>query len=221
MKLAQSRLQELYDKAKDMSREEFQQQLWALRERINLDSQIIIYGTAERHARQKYLAKYGCARWTEDALNTIASFSPLIEIGAGQGHWAKALRKLGVDVMAFDNDSTEQPGTAPVSQVRPGDHTKIGWYPRRTLLLVYPPETDMALQCAQEFRGNYLIYVGEARGGVNANDAFFNHVDEQFDCVHIQDLDPFPRCHERLYVLRRKPEHRTAQPWWAPLSFLW
>ena len=42
------------------------------------------YGnTAEPHARQAYLTKYGCAQWTPDAISTLANHTPLIEIGAG------------------------------------------------------------------------------------------------------------------------------------------
>lgn len=131
------------------------------------------------------------------------------------------MREQGADVLAFDNNSTEQPGRKAVAEVRSGDHTKLPWYPQRTLLLVYPPETEMALECANSYHGDYLIYVGEARGGVNATNAFFDHLEDQFECVKIQNLDPFPRCFERLFVMRRKPEHRQRKPWWTPLASLW
>lgn len=44
----------------------------------------------------------------------------------------------------------------------------------RTLLLVYPGPNDMASSCLKEYRGNCILYVGEPRGGVNANDEFFS-----------------------------------------------
>ncbi len=37
--------------------------------------------------RGRYVEAFGCCRWTDEALSTVAAFSPLIEIGAGHGHW--------------------------------------------------------------------------------------------------------------------------------------
>ncbi len=139
---------------------------------------------------------------------------------ATPGHWARALRERGANVVAFDNDSTEQPGLRKVTKVRFGDEKKLAWYPQCTLLLVYPPETSMALKCVQQYKGDYMLYVGEARGGVNANEAFFDELEKEFDCVKILDLDPFPRCYERLYLLRRKQARRTPRPWWTPIAAL-
>ena len=46
--------------------------------------------------------KYAWAIPDERALQILASFSPLIEIGAGRGYWARLLRDQGVDILAFD-----------------------------------------------------------------------------------------------------------------------
>lgn len=137
------------------------------------------------------------------------------------GHWAHALRELGTDILAFDNDSTEQPGTTKVTKVLKGDETVLKWYPQRTLLMVYPPETEMASKCLEGYSGDYLLYVGEARGGVNGTDKFFSDLEAEFECIHIEELDPFPRCYERLFVLRRKRENRKPKPWWSPLASWW
>ena len=192
---------------------------------------------AEPHARQAYLDQYGCAKWTPEALATIAELSPLIELGAGQGtslmetktlatvtvmclgQWQKALTEMGADVLAYDNDSSLQPSTTPVGRVLAGDESKLPWYPLHTLLLVYPPDSDMASEALKQYHGDYLVYVGEARGGVNADDGFFEALEQGWDCVVKLDLEPFPRCYERLYVLRRQA--RDAYPWWASLSLWW
>lgn len=46
-----------------------------------------------------------CAAWTETALAAVKSWarSGVVEIGAGSGRWANALRMRGVDVAAYDN----------------------------------------------------------------------------------------------------------------------
>ena len=46
--------------------------------------------------------KYAWAIPDERALHILARFSPLIELGAGRGYWARLLRDRGVDIIAFD-----------------------------------------------------------------------------------------------------------------------
>ena len=36
------------------------------------------------------------------ALRTILAYSPLVEIGAGTGYWARLLRQLGADIVCYD-----------------------------------------------------------------------------------------------------------------------
>jgi flagellar biosynthesis protein FlhA len=42
--------------------------------------------------RDAYVATYGCVAWTEPALDALARRAPLIEVGSGQGQWARALQ---------------------------------------------------------------------------------------------------------------------------------
>lgn len=79
-----------------------------------------------------------------------------------------------------------------------------------SLLLVYPAPGDTALRGMREYRGDALVYVGEGRGGANASDEFFDCLDAEWDVTNIVDLDPFPQCFERLYVLRRRKQEGVA-----------
>merc|ERR1712146_667934 len=83
------------------------------REDVLRDTQIILYGVVEPHARQAYLDTYGCARWTDSALELIKEFSPIVELGAGQGQWQRALTEAVANVVAFDNESSLQPSNQP------------------------------------------------------------------------------------------------------------
>ena len=74
-----------------------------LKEEVLHQSQMIIYGVKVPHSRENYLRTYGCARWTRGALAKIAKLSPVVEIGAGEGHWRRELVKLGADVVSFDS----------------------------------------------------------------------------------------------------------------------
>ena len=158
--------------------------------------------------RQRYMTRYGCAAWTEEALDACKENAPLVEIGAGAGHWYKALCDRNVDVVAFD-DASEIPHAVrdlPAVGVKQGSE-KVLTEPTnasRSLLLVYPPPDGMALRCIQSYSGNTVLYVGEARGGYNADEKFFDTLESRWRVKRIIELKPFPGGHERLYVLRRR-----------------
>jgi hypothetical protein len=48
--------------------------------------------------------KYAWAIPDERALKACAAFSPLVEMGAGAGYWARLLREMGCTVSPFDCD---------------------------------------------------------------------------------------------------------------------
>ena len=58
------------------------------------------------------LKTVGYAIPSEDNLEAISKYGPLVEVGAGTGYWSAALQLKGVDVLAFDADppSEEKPG---------------------------------------------------------------------------------------------------------------
>ena len=85
-------------------------------------------------------------------------------------------------------------------------HRYLRDYPDRTLLLVYPPPGPMARDCLRLYRGRALVYVGEGIGGCNGDDAFFRTLKKEWTVRGVGELDPFPGCFERLYVLERKKE---------------
>mmetsp|Transcript_3157 Transcript_3157/g.3174 ORF Transcript_3157/g.3174 Transcript_3157/m.3174 type:complete len:153 (-) Transcript_3157:93-551(-) len=87
----------------------------------------------------------------------------------------------------------------------------------RVLLLVYPPPGPMAAEALRCYIKNFdqgsdtLVYVGEGRGGVNADNAFFNALQELGDWV-VMDVIDLPsgsgtsKGFERMFVLKKVPE---------------
>lgn len=74
----------------------------------------------------RHLERYGCTKWTDEALDVIKQYSPLIEIGAGHGHWQRALEDKGADVVAFDNEaSLPIQGLPNVGKVQKGDEKDV------------------------------------------------------------------------------------------------
>ena len=51
--------------------------------------------------RDAYVAQYGCVAWTDEALAVVAARGKIVEVGAGHGQWARALRRAGADVCAL------------------------------------------------------------------------------------------------------------------------
>jgi hypothetical protein len=207
--------------------------------------------------RQDFLERYGCTGWTDkviDALMKLGSSSSncgFVEIGAGNGQWARVLtdrykqqqqlpesaraknKKQFDFVLAYDNAS-RLPLNPEIyhSQTRPAhehfydkvqplhansvEATVKQWQCRgRVLLLVYPPpDSDMAVEAVRSYdqvNGHTIVYVGEGRGGANANDAFFDYLEDHYDNEnHSWILDRVmegksfgTKGYEKVYVLKK------------------
>lgn len=169
--------------------------------------QIGAYGI-NRDARLSMTQKYSWAIPNAEAIARIASFSPLIEIGAGMGYWAKLIAEAGADIIAFDADPggladtnvyhiTRTPLYFPV-QI--GGPEKIAENPGRTLFLCWPPYDDpFVTQCLDVYHGDTLIYVGEGHGGCTG-------WDERLDAWKVADYVYLPQwegIHDYLMVFKR------------------
>ncbi|OQR88996.1 hypothetical protein ACHHYP_20278 [Achlya hypogyna] len=199
-----------------------------LRDRIT----VIAYGDGITPAqRQAHLEKYGCVMYTDAALDAIAAAAVgkrgVIELGAGNGQWAKQLRaSRSLDVIAFDNMAAlplnpaffrnttlnmefcatdVMRGDARVfsSQLAPKLHG-------RALLIVFPDPGPMAAQCVTAYTkssgdNDTFIYVGEGRGGANADDTFFDLVERDWVLESTMALPSFSKKgYERLFVFKRR-----------------
>ena len=192
------------------------------RAEVQKKAERIMYGVQKARARDEYVARYGCAAWTDEATEAVlqhslsGASSSLIEVGAGHGQWAKELRRRGATVLAFDNGAAIPTfGAASAdfgSRVLHGGPEKIAGHPGKTLLLVFPPpESSMAAECVRHYAASdpdFLLYVGEGRGGATADAAFFDELDARYTVEKTVELKPFGAefdagC-EKLWVLRKK-----------------
>ena len=188
-----------------MTREEFDRKIASVNDEVELEMRRIVFGV-QADSRQQYEAEFGNCRYTPEAIKTICALSPLVEFRADRGHWQRELTAAGAAIVSYVPWKPHPHSDAlppEMGKVLPGDETAIRMHQDKTLLLVYPPPGDMSLRCLQEYRGDALVYVGEGRGGVNSCDDFFDRLDAEWEVVTTLDLDPFPRCFEKLFVLRR------------------
>lgn len=172
--------------------------------------------------RDAYVATYGCVAWTEPALDALARRAPLIEVGAGQGQWARALRRRmhSADVLAFDDGSalplvgSESSAAAARAATEQGGvvlgvdgATAAAQHADRTLLLVAPPPGPQPARWLASFEargGERLVYVGEGRGGAHADAAFFAALEGRWQLEQVLPLRPFPGGAERMWCLHRR-----------------
>jgi hypothetical protein len=132
-----------------------------------------------------------CAAWSfavpsDEALDLIASYGPIVEIGAGTGYWASLLRIRGCDVIAYDRFGEDFHKWFPgghYGDVRRGDVDQASEHADRTLLLVWPPMSSMALDALTAYEtagGRRLVYVGEGHGGCTADVEFFARLGQEY-----------------------------------------
>jgi hypothetical protein len=211
-----------------------------------LRSYEILYGPdTHPQQRQAFLQQYGCTGWTEEVIITLLELGAsrgFVEIGAGNGQWARILtdryleseyfsqnpKKTFEFCLAYDNMSALPlnpevyhertqpyhrffyPNVQPCNSI---DNVLGQWKCRgRVLLLVYPsPGNDMAADALKAYAeisplNDTVVYVGEGRGGANANDAFFDCVESgEWILAQMIPVRIFgSKGYEKLHVLKRK-----------------
>lgn len=120
-------------------------------------------------------SRYAWAIPDEDAVQLIARYSPIVEVGAGTGYWAWMISQVGGEIECFDNYSSHV--------------DKHGlWYPVRfggsetadtkdSLFLCWPPYNScFAYNCIRNHRGKHVIYIGEGHEGCTADNNFHEYL---------------------------------------------
>ena len=131
--------------------------------------------------REWLVTHYSWAIPNEAAIQLVAQFSPICEIGAGQGYWASRVSEVGGTITAYDTHAWhEGEGFAGVPA------PKKAWYPVNRcpdIGFTAPPETTLFLcwpafdrawptDILEAYEGDTFIYVGEEEGGCCGDDAF-------------------------------------------------
>lgn len=152
--------------------------------------------------RDELVDKYAWAIPNTEAIETIADFEPILEVGAGNGYWAWLLRQLDVDVLATDLNAPDEDAWSPVWKADARD--VVTDYPDRTLLMVWPEYDETwpieALGAYQSAGGDTCIYVGEGRGGCTATDRFHQMLHEEWALTETVAIPQYLGLHDRLEV---------------------
>lgn len=185
--------------------------------------------------RLDLVTRYSWAIPNEKALNTLARFSPLIEIGAGTGYWAMLLRSMGVDILAFDTQppnsvkhgnryftykhrnglGTEVTAKGTTwTKVERGGTGQVRKYPDRTLFLCWPPHNSkLAFNALNNYRGERFIFVGEYDDmSCTGDEAFRQLLQDQWETEAQINIPRWPGMHDDMTIWRRKAAQVIAQP---------
>lgn len=153
--------------------------------------------------RSAYIQLMGYSLVSKNWVRPLAAFigkRKVLEIMSGTGALAKALQDEGVDVTATDDYSWKATFAGQWTKVEKRDALKaISKYGKATdfILMSWPYLDDTALKVLQRMRrvnpDCRLIYIGEPKGGCNADDAFFDAVvsDEDDSALnHVREVYP-------------------------------
>jgi hypothetical protein len=147
---------------------------------------------------------------SDAALEAVARYAPVVELGAGTGYWAYLLRQRLVDIVAYD---LAPPDVAPNAHkfeprlwtdVAVGGVFVLAAHVERALFLCWPTWRDaFACDAVCAYRGATVIYVGEPRGGHTADDGFFDALGRDWQLAERIPLPHWPGTRDDLTIYRR------------------
>ncbi len=146
------------------------------------------------YAQMQLQAIYAYAVPSPETIEWISMFCAgrrVVELGAGRGYWAAQLAHANIDVSAYDYEPPDK--TENVSFTSGGhqedvwyevgslddfERDKVGWSDY-VLFLCWPPGwgntmASEALAAFEKSGGSRLVFIGEPKGGMTGDDAFFD-----------------------------------------------
>ncbi len=164
--------------------------------------------------RHDLVSEYSFTIPYHDILKKVCSRSPIVEIGAGSGYWARCLYEMGCDVIAFDSfppgdnnpwewDKGNSWFDDTWYNIIQGDETSAALYPERTLLLAWPmPMNLMAYNTLSGYMnagGSTVIYIGDPHPSSSGDEHFYNLLYRQ-KLLEEVELYSWPGINEKMLI---------------------
>ena len=172
--------------------------------------QLVYSGLDSSKGRKELRRKYAYAIPSREALEAIAIYSPIIEVGAGGGYWAWCLAARGVDIIATDtaaprDNRTWFGGEESWHEVIVMDGPEAAkCYSDRALFLCWPIYAELmayeTIKSYVEAGGSILIYIGEGFGGCTGSDTFFEFIWEVLTEIRHIPLPQWYGLHDNLWI---------------------
>jgi hypothetical protein len=156
--------------------------------------------------RPRLVQTYSWALPTDEALDVVARYQPIVEMGAGSGYWAHLMRERGIDVIAYDRERPHDDNYFARhlwTRIDPGRPSALRAHPDRTLFLCWPPNNSpMATNCLKQWSGRHLIHVGEWRISTGSK-GFYDRLEAGFQLVEKLSIPQWEGMYDMLTVWRR------------------
>lgn len=167
--------------------------------------------------RDEFIAKFGFAILTDQAIEAIRGYAPLLEVGAGCGYWAYELRNSGIDIIATEPNPNQKWGSIPkawkswIDLENLSGPEAVAKYSDRNLLMCWPSlDGTWPQETLEAFAGYAVLYVGEGEGGCTGNDEFHAMLQSKFEQTKYIQIPQFWGLHDRLTVWERVPRRVRA-----------
>lgn len=160
------------------------------------------------HHRWDLVKQYSFSVPSEEALEALSQYSPIVEIGAGTGYWAALLKEHGARVQAFEPHpiyGNPYKFKRAYTSVAKGDHRRaLRMYPNYTLLFSWPDYgATWSAEALKLHKGRYVAYIGEGLGGCTGSDEMFAILNLAFSVVEEVHLPQWDGIHDNLTVYER------------------
>ena len=162
--------------------------------------------------RNRAVTEFSWAIPTQEAIETIVKYGPILEVGAGLGYWASLVNRAGGDIIAYDvHVGAKNKWFDQVNSYYPintgGSGPAVKQHPEHTLLMVWPCyDKPMDIVALRQHKGKYLIYVGEGPGGCTGSKAGHNWIEKHYDQVEEILIPQWSGIHDYMTVYARKGE---------------
>jgi len=164
--------------------------------------------------RNDFVSEYCFTIPCYDILKKVAAYSPIVEIGAGSGYWARCLSEMDAEVVAYDRFPPDeqspwdwQSGNSWFDDswfnIIQGDESAAAGHPDRALFMAWPmPMNPMAYNALVNYRnagGSTLIYIGDPHPASSGDEHFYHELG-RYRIIEQNNLYGWPGINEKLII---------------------
>jgi hypothetical protein len=150
---------------------------------------------------------------TQELVDAIKKYSPIVSVGCGFGYTEKLAEKEGADIILTDispdiqnkwciSDKMEFPNGVLSMDAK----SAIKSFKDRNVFMAWPPYNNpMAYEVVKTMKvGRYLVYVGESEGGCTGDSNFFDMLNNKFSEVDDIYLPSWDGIYDNAKVYRKE-----------------
>lgn len=136
---------------------------------------------------------------TDTALDVLKEYSPIVDIGAGNGYWTEMINRAGGDCIAIEPDPELREHEW--CHIEKGTHEVVKKYNDRNVLLCHPPGSLWIVDLLDYMNDDQtLIFVGEWWRGQDGLKDFFDKLRVQYYITNTFEVVNWKTTTARGYV---------------------